>query len=79
MSADADRAKHEARRTQWIAWFWWANLPMVCVGYWLISKEDAIEKFILVYLAAVSIIALAATYETKAKALEAKAAGYENP
>ena len=77
--AQAAEAHREARLAKRWAWFWWANLPVVCVGYWLISDEPMVEKFILVYLAAVSIIALAATYESKAKAAEAKAAGYENP
>jgi hypothetical protein len=75
----AREAQAEARTAKRWAWFWWANLPVVCVGYWLVSEEPIIEKFILVYLAAVSIIALAATYESKSKAAEAKAAGYENP
>jgi hypothetical protein len=58
---------------------WWAQLPIVCVGYWFVSKETTVEKAILVYLAAVSIIALAVSYSGKAEAAKAQAAGYENP
>lgn len=75
----AEQAQKEARRAKFWAWVWWIQLPIVIVGYWLVSQEPSIEKAILVYLAAVSIIALAATYEAKAQAAEAKAAGYENP
>jgi hypothetical protein len=72
-------AKAEARTAKRWAWFWWVQLPVVCVGYWFISEEPTAERLILIYLAAVSIIALAATYEAKAQAAEAKAAGYDNP
>ena len=75
----AAEAHDEAHRAKLTAWFWWVNLPVVTIGYWLISDEPVAEKAILIYLAAVSIIALAATYESKSKAAEAKAAGYENP
>jgi hypothetical protein len=72
-------AQAEARRATVMSWIWWAQVPVVCVGYWLISKEPSVEKFILVYLAAVSIIANAVSYASKAKAAEAKAASYEHP
>lgn len=62
-----------------MSWLWWAQMPIVCLGYWLISDTAPIEKAILVYLAAVSIIAIAVTYASKAEAAEAKAAGYDNP
>lgn len=62
-----------------MSWIWWAQVPVVCVGYWLISKEPTVEKSILVYLAAVSIIANAVSYAGKSKAAEAKAASYEHP
>lgn len=72
-------ALKEARRAKVMSWAWWVQMPIVCVGYWLISDAPPIEKAILVYLAAVSIIAIAVTYSSKAEAAEAKAAGYENP
>lgn len=64
----------QARRATILEWFWWANLPIVCGGYAIVSKEPLVERVILIYLAAVSIIALAATYGAQAKAAEAKAA-----
>ena len=73
----ADEAKREAHRAHVIEWVWWANLPAVEGAYWFVSKEPLAEKLMLMYLAAVSIIALAATYGAKAKGAEAKAAGYE--
>lgn len=76
---EAASARAEARRATVMSWVWWAQVPIVCVGYWLISSEPAIEKSILVYLAAVSIIANAVSYASKAQAAEAKAASYENP
>lgn len=72
-------AKKEARRAQIMSWIWWAIMPIVCGIYWFVSKEPPIEKMILVFLAAVSIVANAVTYSGKAKASEAKVAGYENP
>ena len=81
MNADdkAAEARAEARRAQRLAWVWWALVPIVTVVYWFVSKEATIEKAMLVFLADVSIVANAVSYETKAKAAEAKAAGYENP
>jgi hypothetical protein len=72
-------AHREARRATHLSWFWWIQVPIVCVGYWIISKEPPIEKMILVYLAAVSIIANAVSYSAKAKSAEAKEASYDNP
>lgn len=72
-------AHREAKRAMIMSWVWWAQVPIVCGGYWMVSKEDSIEKLILVYLAAVSIIANAVSYASKAQAAEAKVAGYENP
>lgn len=72
-------ARREARRARVTSLVWWAMMPVVCVTYWFVSTERPIEKAMLVFLAAVSIIANAATYSAKAKAAEAKAAGYENP
>ena len=81
MSADqqAAQAHREASRAKIMSWVWWAQMPIVGVVYWIISTAPPIEKAILVYLAELSIIAIATTYETKQKAAEAKAAGYENP
>lgn len=76
---DAAGAAKEARRAQIMSWAWWTLVPIVTVGYWLISKEPPIERVMLVFLADVSIIANAVSYASKAKALEAKQAGYENP
>lgn len=82
MSAEADKlaveARTEARHAERIERFWWANLVWVA-AYWFVSKEPWPERLMLCYLAAVSIIALAATYGAQKKAAEAKAAGYENP
>jgi hypothetical protein len=75
----AAQASAEARRATILSWVWWAQLPIVCVAYWFISSEEPIEKAMLVYLAAVSIIAIAVTYGGKAQAAEAKEAGYSNP
>lgn len=75
----AERARREAFRATVMSWVWWAQMPIVCIGYWFISTADPPEKAMLVYLAAVSIIAIAVTYSGKAKAAEAKAAGYDNP
>lgn len=77
--AKAHEARREARRARTMSWIWWAQVPIVCVGYWIISSQPPIEKSILVYLAAVSIIANAVSYSGKQKAAEAKEAGYENP
>jgi hypothetical protein len=81
--SDADQqvaaARHEARRAMIMSWVWWAQMPIVGIAYWLISTAPPIEKAILVYLAELSIIAIAVTYSSKAKAAEAKAAGYDNP
>lgn len=73
------QANAEAHRATVMSWIWWAQVPIVCIGYWVISQEATIEKMILVYLAAVSIIANAVSYSGKAQAAEAKAASYENP
>lgn len=62
-----------------MSWLWWAVLPVLSVTYWLVSKEPAIEKAMLVFLADVSVIANAVSYASKAQAAEAKAASYENP
>jgi hypothetical protein len=72
-------AKAEARRAKIMSWIWWAMMPVVCIVYWFISEEESIEKAMLVFLAAVSIIANAVSYSGKAQAAEAKQAGYENP
>jgi multidrug efflux pump subunit AcrA (membrane-fusion protein) len=72
-------AMAEAKRARIMSWIWWAQVPIVCLTYWFISKEPSVEKMILVYLAAVSIVANAVTYSGKSEAAEAKAAGYENP
>lgn len=74
-----EEAKAEARRALLMSKVWWAQVPIITIGYWLISKEPPIEKVILTYLADVSIIANAVTYAGKAKGAEAKAAGYEHP
>lgn len=75
----AAAARREARWARLASLFWWVQVPIVCGGYWVLSSAPTSEKLILVYLAAVSIIALAATYSAKAKASEAKAASYEHP
>lgn len=56
---------------------WWAQVPVVCGGYWLVSHEPAVERAILVYLAAVSIVANAVSYSSKAQAADAEAAAAE--
>ncbi len=78
-AALVDDAAKEARRATVMSWVWWVQLPVVLVTYWLISEEAVVEKAILLYLAAVSIIALAVTYAAKAKGSEATQASYENP
>jgi flagellar basal body-associated protein FliL len=75
----AEAAEKEAKRATLMSWVWWVQLPLVCIVYWFISKEPVAEKLMLIYLAAVSIIAIAVTYASKAQAAEAKKAGYENP
>lgn len=75
----AERARREARRALWLSRVWWAQVPVVAGVYWSVSTEPTIERAMLVYLALVSIIANAVSYASKAKALEAKQAGYENP
>lgn len=77
--AKAAAAHADAQKSRWLSWFWWLNLPVVCITYWFVSKEPYPERAMFVYLAAVSVIALAATYSAKAKAEKAEAAGYENP
>lgn len=62
-----------------MSWVWWVQAPVVAVVYWLVSEEPVSEKAILVYLAVVSIVANAVSYASKAKAAEAKKAGYEHP
>lgn len=83
MTDDPDKlaasAKRDASRAQFRAWMWWVQIPLVAIVYWLVSKEPWPEKLMLVYLAVVSIIAIAVTYEAKSEAAKAKAAGYENP
>ena len=73
----ADDARREARKAKIWAWVWWVQLPVVCLSFWFLSSEKPVERAMFIYLAAVSIIALAATYESKAEAAEAKKAGYE--
>lgn len=75
----AAQAYRDAHRATVMSWVWWAQVPIVCLGYWMISVAAPIEKAILVYLAAVSIIANAVSYASKAQAAKAEAAGYENP
>ena len=75
----AEEARREARRATYLSWFWWVQVPLVCGVYWVVSKEPGIERFMLVYLAGVSIVANAVNYGTKAKSAEAKEAGYEHP
>jgi hypothetical protein len=75
----AEQADTEARRATIMSWVWWAQLPLVLITYWFVSTEPTPEKLMMMYLAAVSIIAIAVTYASKAKAAEAKKAGYENP
>jgi hypothetical protein len=76
---EAKEAASEARRAQIMSWVWWALIPLVSVAYWVISSEAGIEKAMLVFLADVSLVANAVSYASKAKALEAKQASYENP
>lgn len=71
-------ARSDARKYRLVAWFWRANVPPVVVSYFLVPRETW-EAVMLVYLAAVSIIALVDTNDGKAEAAEAKAAGWENP
>lgn len=71
MSDDIANAKREVRRARFMSWFWWGQMPVVVGVYWIISTEASVEKAILCYLAAVSIIANAVTYSGKAKAAEA--------
>lgn len=75
----AATAHAEARRARIMSIVWWAQLPVLTVVYWLVSREPVSEKAILVYVADVSIIANAVSYSAKATAAGAKAAGYENP
>jgi hypothetical protein len=77
--AEIAAAEKEARQARRMSMVWWAQVPLVTIVYWLISHEPLSEKLILVYLADVSIIANAVSYSGKAKAAEAKKAGYENP
>ena len=81
VDAAAAEAKRDAHRNVLTARFWWANIPVVTAAVvgWYLFEWAWVEKAMFLYLALVSIVALAATYESKAKALEAKAAGYENP
>lgn len=76
---EAAKAQKEARRAQIMSVFWWVQVPIVTIVYWLVSNEPMIEKLILTYLADVSIIANAVSYATKSKSAEAKVAGYSNP
>ncbi len=75
MGEASKQAEKEAKRAMRLSYLWWVQVPIISVVYWLISKEPMIEKVILTYLADVSIIANAVSYASKAKALEAKAAG----
>lgn len=72
-----EEAKQEAHRAMLMSYVWWAQLPIVCIGYPF--APSWMEPFMLSYLAGVSIIANAVSYASKAKGAEAKAAGYENP
>lgn len=78
-SSEAETARNDAAKFRRWAWFWRANVPVVCITYWLMSKSAVSEKAVLVYLAAASIIALVVTYDGKAEAAEARAASYDNP
>lgn len=66
--------KDRERRARRLELLWWSQLPVVCAGYWFLSSEPAEEKAILVYLAAVSIIALAVSYGAKGEAARAEQA-----
>jgi hypothetical protein len=79
MDERVEEARRQARRAQFLSWLWWVQVPIVCGLYWIISTEQPVEKAILVYLAAVSIVANAVSYSGKSQAAEAKQAGYENP
>lgn len=76
VSSEVADAQAEARQARRMAILWWVQLPLVCGTYYFELLSD---KVILTYLAAVSIIAIAVTYSSKAKAAEAKAASYQNP
>lgn len=74
-----DDARHEARRARVMAAVWWALIPLLCVSYWLVSKEAPAERAMSLIIAGVSFAAMAVTYSSKAQAADAKAASYENP
>jgi hypothetical protein len=72
-------AKREARNAMIMSWVWWIQVPLICVTYFFVSDAPLSERLMLIYLAAVSIIANAVSYKAVAKAAESKQAGYENP
>lgn len=76
---EARRARGDARRARIMSLVWWVQVPVICVTYFFVSSAPLSERLMLIYLAAVSIVANAVSYATKSKAAEAKAAGYENP
>lgn len=75
----AKEARACARKFRLQAWAWRAAEIVISIAYWFVSKEPYAERFIMVLIAALSVQALVATYDGKAEASEAKAAGYENP
>ena len=83
MSDDNDskaaEARSEARTTHRRAWlFMWALTPPTIAAYFLLSFETFV-RITSLGTALMSIYAITATLDAKAKAAEAKAAGYENP
>lgn len=76
---EAQQARDDAHRFRVYAWFWRIFLVVFCLVYFIISQEKMIERIMLVVLAALSIQALVATYDSKAEAALSRAAGYENP
>lgn len=74
-----EEARAEARMARLQSLVWWGQAAPVCGAYLAVSSQPWAERLILAYLSFVSIAAMGATYAGKAKAAEAKAAGYENP
>jgi hypothetical protein len=79
LAAEADK---EAAQSWRMSRVWWWQLPFATAGYILTARlwpGGIVQDIMLAYLAGVSVIANAVSYAGKARAAEAKAAGYRNP
>lgn len=65
--------EEQADRARRWSIFWWAQAPIVCGAFLVLSSEPMPERLMLAYLAFVSIAAMAVTYSGKAKAADAQA------